>query len=89
MKTKTSESSQPAERHDTVSADARDFRVRALMLELAEWCEAERGRQMVIARMFGVTRSAVSDWINHRGVPSLAKGLALKEFLDEQRRDRQ
>jgi hypothetical protein len=37
----------------------------------------------------GVTRSAVSDWTNHRGLPSLAKGLELQSFLAEQRCDRQ
>src|SRR5262249_4047368 len=64
----------------------RGIHVRALMTQLHDWCLAERGRQMQLARMLGVSRSAVNDWIAGRAVPNLEIGLWLERFLAEERR---
>src|SRR5215469_12988028 len=57
-------------RDSVISRDSRDVRVRALMLQLEQWCSAERGRQNYIAHLLGVSRGNVNDWLTHRAVPS-------------------
>jgi predicted XRE-type DNA-binding protein len=68
--------------------DADDTNVRTLIVELAEWCNAERGRQQEIANLFGVKRSAVNNWLAGRAVPSLRIGLGIQAFLARQRQRR-
>jgi predicted XRE-type DNA-binding protein len=65
--------------------DADDTNVRTLMVQLADWCSAERGRQQEIANLFGVKRSAVNNWLAGRAVPSLRIGLGIQAFLARQR----
>jgi len=69
----------------TQHPDADDTNVRALILQLADWCHAERGRQQEIADLFGVKRAAVNNWIAGRAVPSLRVGLGIQAFLSRQR----
>jgi hypothetical protein len=66
--------------------DADDTNVRTLMVQLADWCSAERGRQQEIANLFGVKRAAVNNWVAGRAVPNLRIGLGLQAFLARQRR---
>ena len=68
--------------------DADDTNVRTLMVELADWCSAVRGRQQEIADLFGVKRSAVNNWLAGRAVPSLRIGLGIQAFLARQRQRR-
>jgi predicted transcriptional regulator len=58
------------------------------MVQLADWCSAERGRQQEIANLFGVKRSAVSNWLSGRAVPSLRIGLGIQAFLARERHRR-
>jgi predicted transcriptional regulator len=68
--------------------DADDTNVRTLVVQLAEWCSAERGRQQEIANLFGVKRSAVNNWLAGRAVPSLRIGLGIQSYLNRQRQRR-
>src|SRR5207249_11736954 len=56
-----------------------------LMNDLRQWCGQERGRQMELARILGVDRQRVSDWIAGRAYPSLGTGLQLYHFLKRER----
>ena len=56
-----------------------------LMNDLREWCEEERGRQMELARILGVDRQRVSDWLAGRTYPSLGLGLQLYHFLQREK----
>jgi len=58
------------------------------LILVADRCSAERGRQQEIANLFGVKRSAVSNWLSGRAVPSLRIGLGIQAFLAQQRRHR-
>jgi DNA-binding transcriptional regulator YiaG len=55
-----------------------------LIAELKAWADAEFGRRAEIARMFGVARQRVSDWLAGRRVPTLEQGLQLQTFLKKQ-----
>ena len=68
--------------------DADDTNVRTLLVELADWCSAERGRQQQIADLFGVKRAAVNNCLAGRAVPSLRIGLGIQAFLAQRRRRR-
>jgi hypothetical protein len=56
-----------------------------LMNDLREWCEAEYGRQTEIAKILGVDRQRVSDWLAYRAFPSLGTGLQLYHFLQHEK----
>jgi hypothetical protein len=59
-----------------------------LMAELKAWVDAEYGRRAEIARMLGVPRQRVTDWLAGRYTPTLEQGLRLQAFLKKQRRSR-
>jgi predicted XRE-type DNA-binding protein len=58
----------------------------ALIAQLKEWTSQKRGRQSEIARMLGVSRSVVSDWLKGTVVPSWEAGKKLEQFLKKQRK---
>jgi predicted XRE-type DNA-binding protein len=57
-----------------------------LMAELKSWCEEKYGRQAEVAEAIGVSRQIVTDWIKGRAIPNLDNGLALRAFLQKQRK---
>jgi hypothetical protein len=57
-----------------------------LMAELKTWADAEYGRRAKVARMLGVPRQRVTNWIASQGTPTLEQGLRLQAFLKKQRR---
>jgi plasmid maintenance system antidote protein VapI len=57
-----------------------------LMGELKAWADAEYGRRADVARMLGVPRQRVTNWISGHGTPTLEQGLRLQAFLKKQRR---
>ena len=57
----------------------------ALIERLKEWTSQERGRQSEIARLLGVSRSTVTDWLKGRTVPSWEAGKKIEQFLKKQR----
>jgi plasmid maintenance system antidote protein VapI len=52
-----------------------------LMAELKAWADGEYGRRAEIARMLGVPRQRVTNWIAGQGTPTLEQGLRLQAFL--------
>jgi plasmid maintenance system antidote protein VapI len=57
-----------------------------LMAELNAWTDAEYGRRAEIARILGVPRQRVTNWIAGQGAPTLEQGLRLQAFLKKKRR---
>jgi hypothetical protein len=57
-----------------------------LMTDFKAWVDAEYGRRAEIARMLGVPRQYVTDWLSGRYTPSLEHGLRLQAFLKKRRR---
>ena len=62
--------------------------VEKLMGELRAWVDAEYGRRADLARELGVPRQRITDWLSGRKAPTLEQGLAILEFLKQQRRRR-
>jgi hypothetical protein len=52
-----------------------------LIEKLKTWADAERGRRSEIARMLGVPRQRLTDWISGRKSPTLEQGLRIYAFL--------
>jgi len=59
-----------------------------LMADLKAWVDAEYGRRAEVARMLGVPRQYLTDWLSGRYTPSLEHGLQLQAFLKRQRKSR-
>jgi transcriptional regulator with XRE-family HTH domain len=59
-----------------------------LIADLKVWVDAEYGRRAELARMLGVSRQLVSDWLAGRKMPTLDSGLKIQTFLKKQRRSR-
>ena len=59
-----------------------------LMADLKAWADAEYGRRAELARMLGVSRQLVSDWLAGRKTPTLDSGLKIQAFLKKQRKRR-
>jgi hypothetical protein len=59
-----------------------------LMADLKAWVDVEYGRRANIARMLGVPRQRVTNWIAGQGTPTLEQGLRLQAFLKRQRKSR-
>jgi hypothetical protein len=59
-----------------------------LMADLKAWADAEYGRRAELARMLGVSRQLVSDWLAGRKMPTLDSGLKIQTFLKKQRKRR-
>jgi hypothetical protein len=57
-----------------------------LMAELKSWCDERYGRRAEVAEAIGVSRQVVSDWIKGHAIPNLDNGLALRAFLQKQRK---
>jgi transcriptional regulator with XRE-family HTH domain len=53
--------------------------------ELKAWCAEERGRQIEIARFFGVSRQSVNDWLNRDANPMANTLFEIRDFLKAQR----
>ena len=64
----------------------KDPGVERLLDELRAWCDAKHGRQAELAAYLQIDYRRVHDWLSGRTWPSLAMGLKLQEFLEEQRR---
>jgi hypothetical protein len=60
--------------------------VEKLMGELRAWVDAEYGRRANLARELRVPRQRITDWLAGRKAPTLEQGLAILEFLTQQRR---
>jgi plasmid maintenance system antidote protein VapI len=59
-----------------------------LMAELKAWADAEYGRRAEIARLLGVHRQQITNWLDGRKTPTLEQGLRLQAFLKKRRRSR-
>jgi transcriptional regulator with XRE-family HTH domain len=59
-----------------------------LIAGLKAWADAEYGRRAELARMLGVSRQLVSDWLAGRKMPTLDAGLRIQAFLKKHRRSR-
>jgi transcriptional regulator with XRE-family HTH domain len=59
-----------------------------LIADLKAWADAEYGRRSELARMLGVSRQRITDWLAGRKLPTLEQGLKLQAFLRRQRRSR-
>jgi plasmid maintenance system antidote protein VapI len=59
-----------------------------LITDLKTWADVEHGRRSKLARILGVSRQRVTDWIAGRKAPTLEQGLKLQAFLKKQRRFR-
>jgi DNA-binding XRE family transcriptional regulator len=59
-----------------------------LMAELRAWADAEYGRRADLARMLGVYRQQITDWLAGRKSPTLEQGLKIQAFLRKQRKSR-
>jgi len=57
-----------------------------LISDLRVWADAKYGRRAELARMLGVSRQLVSDWLAGRTTPTLDSGLKLQAFLKKQSR---
>ena len=57
-----------------------------LIAELKAWCDEKYGRRVEVARMLGVSKQLVSDWMAGRAVPTLDHGLQIQAFLKKQKR---
>jgi len=62
-----------------------DEEVARLLGELRAWCAEKRGRQTQIAKMLGITRQSINDWLSGKTVPTLAAGLKIQAFLRQQK----
>lgn len=58
----------------------------ALIEQLREWVSQERGRQSEIARLLGVSRSTVTEWLKRGVIPSWESGKKIEQFLKKQRK---
>jgi hypothetical protein len=65
-----------------------DPHVKALIDELRNWCDQERGRPRRLASIMNVTPAAVTNWLRGHSLPSIGKALFLQDFLARQRRGR-
>ncbi len=54
--------------------------------DLRVWVDAKYGGSAELARMLGVSRQLVSDWLAGRTTPTLDSGLKIQAFLKKQRR---
>jgi DNA-binding transcriptional regulator YiaG len=52
-----------------------------LLAEIKAWCEANEIKQVQLARMLGVNRSAVTDWYKRRKTPTAEQVLTMLEML--------
>jgi hypothetical protein len=59
-----------------------------LIADLRAWADVEYGRRSKLARILGVSRQRVTDWLAGRKAPTLEQGLRLQAFLKKQRRSR-
>jgi transcriptional regulator with XRE-family HTH domain len=57
-----------------------------LMAEVKAWADQKRGRRSEMARMLGVSRQLVTNWLAGRKMPTLDDGLKLQVFLKRQAR---
>jgi transcriptional regulator with XRE-family HTH domain len=60
-----------------------------LIASLKAWVDAEYGRRAQIARMLGVHRQQITNWLEGQKTPTLEQGLQLLAFLKKQRGPRQ
>ena len=59
-------------------------RTERLLQRLQQWCEAQRGRQSVVATYLDIDRQIVNEWVKRKRKPTSEQTLALIEFLDIQ-----
>jgi DNA-binding transcriptional regulator YiaG len=52
-----------------------------LLVEIKAWCEANHVKQIQLAGMLGVKRSAVTDWYARRKTPTAEQVLTMLEIL--------
>jgi DNA-binding transcriptional regulator YiaG len=52
-----------------------------LLAEIKAWCEANEIKQVQLAKMLGVNRSAVTDWYKRRKTPTAEQALTMLEIL--------
>jgi DNA-binding transcriptional regulator YiaG len=52
-----------------------------LMADVKAWADQKRGRRSEMARMLGVSRQLVTNWLAGRKMPTLEDGLKLQAFL--------
>jgi hypothetical protein len=53
-----------------------------LISELQKWCDAEHGRTSELARILGVTRTTLGNWLARRHDPGSEQTLAIIAFLE-------
>jgi hypothetical protein len=53
-----------------------------LLNDLREWVKQRRGNQRLVHETLGVSKQAVSSWVQGRGSPNFGIGLRLRAFLD-------
>jgi predicted XRE-type DNA-binding protein len=54
-----------------------------LLSEIKAWCEANNIKQVQLAEMLGVHRSAVTDWYKLRKTPTGEQVLTMIELLED------
>ena len=56
-----------------------------LINELGAWCAEERGRQAQVAKVLGVRRSIIKEWLKGRALPGYDSEVKPMDFLDRKK----
>jgi DNA-binding transcriptional regulator YiaG len=59
--------------------------IKKLMRDVRSWADQSYGRRAELARILGVSKQVISDWLTGRSTPSFEKGLKLIAFLESQK----
>jgi transcriptional regulator with XRE-family HTH domain len=62
--------------------------IEKIISELRVWCDKQRGRRVEIAKMLGVSRQLVNDWLQRNTDPLADPLFRIRDFLKEQQRRR-
>jgi hypothetical protein len=52
-----------------------------LMRSFGAWCDLQRGRRRVVAKLLGVSPQLVTEWIHNRRMPRLDQALRLTSLM--------
>lgn len=58
--------------------------IEKMVSDLRTWCKEERGRNVEVAKMAGVSRQLVSDWFSRKTDPMAETLFMLRDFLRAQ-----
>jgi predicted transcriptional regulator len=66
-----------------------DQKIKNTLSELKAWIDQKHGRNLLVAKMLGVSPQLVSDWFSNRpAVPRVKTWLKITEFLQKSDRAR-